>query len=290
MSKLNRYGIQALILSFLCISRVYAFDLYHFIDWRDYTNSQGKKVTTQSKSEFDDFLKSQNIKRFNLFYMSSLITNHQVDPKKIKKAVEIANQTPSVPVCFDIETGTESHVETTLPLLLDALKMYRDFGGIAPIGVYGVLPEITPNTYLSETQKDYFRHMNDKYEELANHVDYLFPTLYFYSLDDMKVWDAKAEFSIAEAKRFAKNREIKILPFLSTSTWVFPGHNTFKIKPLSEVDMLHSLKYLKNLGADGVMLWEGPLKTQNNPVIFDVNKKSFKAIVKFAKQYGGGAN
>lgn len=285
MPKFTIYIFKVLVLSFILISNLYAFDIYQFIDWDRYVDEKGKNVQTKSKTEFDSFLQSQNIKKINLFYMSSIISNHQVDPEKIKRAVELANQSPDVPVCFDIETGTESHVETTLPLLLKALTLYRDFGGVAPIGVYGVLPEITPNTYLSDKQKDYFRHMNDQYEELADHVDYLFPTLYFYSLKDMSVWNAKAQFNIAEAKRFVKNRNIKIVPFLSTSTWIFPEPNVFQTTPISEANMLQSLKYLKNLNVDGIVLWEGPTKTQNKPMVFDVNKNSFKAIVKFAKQH-----
>ncbi|KYQ82948.1 hypothetical protein AWW72_16320 [Acinetobacter sp. NRRL B-65365] len=278
---------KALILGLLLSTQANAFDIYQFMRWSNYTTNDNKHIQTKNEDEFNKFMKNKNIKRIRVATMGMILSKEKPDPKKIKLIAEQSKLDPDMPICFDIETSFQYEPEKNLPVILESLRLYKEFGGVAPVGVYAVLPQLTPNAYLSPEKKAEFRKINDQYAEIANHVDILFPTLYFYKLKDMTIWDSKAEFNMQEAKRFAKERNLKIMPFLSTSNWRFSDNHTVYIKPLNEKDMTHSLNYLKELGADGVVFWEDARAKQDgseNPAIFDVHKDAFKAIVNFSQK------
>ncbi|MDS7929218.1 hypothetical protein RMB13_06965 [Acinetobacter sp. V102_4] len=270
---------------FLFSSVAHAFDVYQFINWRYYKTDSGKVVYTKDNTEFQNYLKTYNIKKMDVKYGPELLTNGQADPRKIKLIAEKSKQNPSMPICFDIEIGNAHKPETNLPVILDALKLYKKYGGAAPVGVYGVLPQRTPNSMLSSNWKNKYSTLNDQYSEIAKNVDFLSPTLYFYNLKDMNVWKAKAQFNMIEAQRYAKRYNLKIIPFISLSTWNV-SKGKYKIDPLSETNMNQTINYLKGLGADGVVVWESGTSIQdsdNKAAIFDVNKAAFRSVVKAAQ-------
>ncbi|SSO97897.1 Hyaluronidase [Acinetobacter baumannii] len=280
-------SIKALLFGLFISAQANAFEVYQFMRWSNYTTSDHKHVQTKNEDEFNKYLKSKNIKRIRVATMGMILSREKPDPKKIKLIAEQSKLNPDMPICFDIETSFQYEPEKNLPVILESLRLYKEFGGVAPVGVYAVLPQLTPNAYLSPEQKAKYSRINDQYAEIANHVDILFPTLYYYKLNDMTIWDSKAAFNMQEAKRFAKKRNLKIMPFLSTSNWRFSDNHTIFIKPLSEKDMAHSLNYLKELGADGVVFWEDAKAKQdgsNKPAIFDIHNGAFKAIVNFSQK------
>lgn len=231
---------------------------------------------------YDDILTSIGMKKMNVIYAVHLLTNNKADPEKIKKIAEATKINPNIPVCFDIEIGVANKPETNLPVILDALNMYHKFGGKAPIGVYGVLPQRTPNKKMTENQKTDFVALNKQYKAIAGKVDFLAPTLYFYSLKDMDIWKNKAQFNMQEAKKYARQYDLKIYPFVSLSNWDIQNQRFF-ITPMTEQSMTTALSFLKSQGANGVVLWESGSSrhaSDKMPAVFDMNRDSFKSVVK----------
>ncbi|HEM6663629.1 TPA: hypothetical protein U2J16_002127 [Acinetobacter baumannii] len=263
-----------------------AFDVYQFINWRFYKNDKGEVIRTKDTEEFQQYLATLKIKKMNVIYPQKILTNNKADPKKIKIIAEASKKNPNIPICFDIEIGEASKPETNLPVILNALKLYKKYGGVAPIGVYGVLPQKSPNKILNKSGKIQISSLNNQYEEIAQNVDFLAPTLYFYDLKDINIWNDKAKFNMSEAKRYAKKYNIKIIPFISLSTWE-SVNGRFKITPLTEYDMSIVIQNLKLLGANGVVIWESGAAVQDDnrkSAIFDINHSSYKAIVNIANR------
>ncbi|EKU60136.1 hypothetical protein ACINWC323_A0083 [Acinetobacter sp. WC-323] len=263
-----------------------AFDVYQFINWRFYKNDKGEVIRTKDTEEFQQYLATLKIKKMNVIYPQKILTNNKADPKKIKIIAEDSRKNPNIPICFDIEIGEASKPETNLPVILDALKLYKKYGGVAPIGVYGVLPQKSPNKILNKSGKIQISSLNNKYEEIAENVDFLAPTLYFYDLKDINIWNDKAKFNMSEAKRYSKKYNIKIIPFVSLSTWE-NVNGRFKITPLTEHEMSIVIQNLKLLGANGVVIWESGAAVQDDnrkSAIFDINHSSYKAIVNIANR------
>lgn len=267
-------------------SQAMAFDVYQFINWRFYKNDKGEVIRTKDTEEFQQYLATLKIKKMNVIYPQKILTNNKADPKKIKIIAEASKKNPNIPICFDIEIGEASKPETNLPVILNALKLYKKYGGVAPIGVYGVLPQKSPNKILNKSGKIQISSLNNQYEEIAQNVDFLAPTLYFYDLKDINIWNDKAKFNMSEAKRYAKKYNIKIIPFISLSTWE-SVNGRFKITPLTEYDMSIVIQNLKLLGANGVVIWESGAAVQDDnrkSAIFDINHSSYKAIVNIANR------
>ncbi|ENX08267.1 hypothetical protein [Acinetobacter courvalinii] len=267
-------------------SQAMAFDVYQFINWRFYKNDKGEVIRTKDTEEFQQYLATLKIKKMNVIYPQKILTNNKADPKKIKIIAEDSRKNPNIPICFDIEIGEASKPETNLPVILDALKLYKKYGGVAPIGVYGVLPQKSPNKILNKSGKIQISSLNNKYEEIAQNVDFLAPTLYFYDLKDINIWNDKAKFNMSEAKRYSKKYNIKIIPFVSLSTWE-NVNGRFKINPLTEHEMSIVIQNLKLLGANGVVIWESGAAVQDDnrkSAIFDINHSSYKAIVNIANR------
>lgn len=275
--------LKKIIFSLLCITTTssYSFEVYQFLNWHYLKTPTGEMKYSKEMSGYDDMLASIGMKKMDVIYAERLLTNGKADPDKIKKIVENTKTDPNTPICFDIEIGVASKPETNLPVILDALNIYHKLGGQAPIGVYGVLPQRTPNRMISKAQKNAFSTLNIKYAEIAKNVDFLAPTLYFYSLQDMSVWENKAQFNIQEAKKYARQYNLKIYPFLSMSNWDIQNKK-FLITPLKEQDMTTALNFLQSQGADGVIIWESTLsvnQSDKKPAVFDMNRDSFKSVV-----------
>lgn len=275
---------KKIIFSLLCIttSSSYSFEVYQFLNWHYLKTPTGEMKYSREVAGYDDILTSIGLKKMNVIYATNLLTDNKADPEKIKKIAEATKKDPNTPICFDIEIGIASQPETNLPVIIDALNMYHKFGGKAPIGVYGVLPQRTPNKKMLENQKTNFTSLNKKYKTIAEKVDFLAPTLYFYSLKDMDIWKDKAQFNMQEAKKYADQYDLKIYPFISLSNWDIQNKKIF-ITPLTEENMTTALSFLKSQGANGVVLWESGSSrhaSDKMPAVFDMNRDSFKSVVK----------
>lgn len=270
--------------TFLFTTQTYAFNIYQSIPWKNYADIKGNIFYNQTQVQFNQFLANQNIKPITVVYMSSLLTNYKADPEKLKKVANLSKTSPTTPICLDIEFNPKDNHGSTVPVILDALRMYKQLGGVAPIGVYGELPHTHSNSYPTVITKIYYTSLNNQSAEIANHVDFLFPSLYYKTLKDVNIWDARSKFTLDEAKRFAKKRNLKIIPFISASRWLSYGNKKVKYQPLSASEMKHTLFFLKNQGMDGAVLWDEPnaFDNQNQPAIFDITKEPYKTIVNFA--------
>lgn len=276
--------LKKIIFSLLCITTTstYSFEVYQFLNWHYLKTPTGEMKYSKEVAGYDDILASIGMKKMNVIYPIYLLTDNKADPEKVKKIAEATKIDPDTPVCFDIEIGVANQPETNLPVILDALNMYHKFGGKAPIGVYGVLPQRTPNTKMSENQKADFVALNTQYKAIAEKVDFLAPTLYFYSLKDMDIWKNKAQFNMQEAKKYARQYDLKIYPFVSLSNWDIQNKRVF-ITPMTEQSMTTALSFLKSQDANGIVLWESGSSrhaSDKMPAVFDMNRDSFKSVVK----------
>ncbi|WP_123774221.1 hypothetical protein [Acinetobacter sp. BIGb0102] len=275
--------LKTTLFSLICIisPSSYSFEIYQFLNWHYLKMPDGEVKYSKKVIDYDKNLSSIGMKKMNVIYSVQILTDNRPDYKKIKKIVEATKIDPYTPICFDIEIGVANKPETNLPVILGALNIYHKIGGKAPIGVYGVLPQRTPNKIISKKQRNDFILLNKKYEEIAKNVDFISPTLYFYSLQNMDIWKNKAQFNMQEAKKYANQYNLKIYPFISLSNWEIRNKKFF-VTPISESNMDMALAFLESQGANGVVLWESGSSRQANdemPAVFDMNKDSFKSVV-----------
>lgn len=285
---LRKFFLTLIVFS-LGISNVNAFEIYQYLRWNYIKGKDGVIKFSESPLTETNIFESYGLKKMNVIYPIYIITDGEVDPLKIKKIVVDSKINPNMPICFDIEMGNGKNADDDLLILIDALKMYRSLGGKAPIGIYASLPQRIIKNYrgLNEREKAEYLELNKQYEPLAKYVDFLSPTLYFYSKNNSLNWASQVNLNMSEARKYANKYKLKIYPFISLSTWDVIDKK-FYITPVSEVYMTNVLLSLKRQGADGVVLWEGGASkssTDKQPAIFDTNKDSFKAVIDFAKKY-----
>ncbi len=284
-----RKKICTLILSCLTISSANAFEIYQYLRWHHIKEKNGVTQYSEQPITNIDFFESKGLKNMNVIYPVYILTDGKADRSKIKKIVEDAKLEPTKPICFDIEMGNGKNADDDLHVIIEALKIYRELGGKAPIGVYAVLPQRIVQTIkpLNEEQKEEYFQLNKQYESLAKYVDFLSPTLYFYSKRNKQNWATQAALSMEEARKYAHKYDLKIYPFISLSTWDAIDKKSY-ITPVSEEYMTNALLILKSQGADGVVVWESAAaRTAKDKqfAIFETNKDSYKAVIDFAKKY-----
>ncbi|ETQ98103.1 hypothetical protein P673_1421 [Acinetobacter baumannii UH6507] len=284
-----RKGFFIFLLSSMAISNANAFEIYQYLRWHHIKEADGNIKYSEPPITNIGFFESKGLKKMNVVYSSYILTDGKADPSKIKKIVENSKLEPNVPICFDIEMGNGKNADDDLPVIIEALKIYKEFNGKAPIGVYAVLPQriVQINKPLNEQQKNQYVKLNKQYESLARYVDFLSPTLYFYSKKNTRNWNTQAALTMAEARKYADKYDLKIYPFVSLSTWDAIGGKSY-ITPVSEIYMTNALLTLKKQGADGVVLWESAAAKSAKDkqfAIFDTNKDSFKAVINFSKKY-----
>lgn len=282
-------SICILALSSIFFSSANAFEIYQYLGWRDIKGVDGVAKTSKESIINIGFFETINIKKMDVIYATFLLTDNKADPQKIKKIAERSKLNPTTPICFDIEIGNGKNADD-LPVILDTIRLYREFGGKAPIGVYAVLPQriVQNNKPLTGVQKKQYIQLNQQYEKLAQQVDFLAPTLYFYSKKNKDNWKSQVALNMAEARKYANKYDLKIYPFIALGVLDKVENNVSYFTPVSEQYMTDALLSLKKQGADGVILWEsGATRTtsDNKPAVFDVTKDSFKAVKEFAEKY-----
>ena len=268
-----------------CTLQAQDFVIYGFIPWRYY-------------KENNEIIKARNInqqlyhngmKPIKVLYHSQLLTSdNRADTGKIKQVALDSQKEPDIPISFDIELGHRYKPETKLPLLMESLSLYHKFNGKAAVGVYSVLPQnpVGGQRLLGEKGKA-LQHklieLNKQYQVLATQVDILSPVLYNYEGHDFELWKRAAKFLMDQAKIYAKNKKIipYIAPYVTDSTYVSP--NKYVVQLLSYEEMMQRLTYLKQQGANGVIIWSGSSRTDKNnqPLVFDVSQGWAKAVKEF---------
>ncbi|HAV4219326.1 hypothetical protein KTH87_13610 [Acinetobacter baumannii] len=264
----------------------YSFEIYQYIFWKDYIDQHGKHHS--NSNNFQVFLKENHLKPIEVIYQYRFLTNNKPDKEKIKKIVAISKLNPTIPISFDIEVGNKFKPETVLPVVNETLDLYHQYGGAAPVGIFGVLPQnLFGSEDLNPKTKQLYKELNKQYEGVAQKVNFLSPVVYNLWFRDYNEWVQRTDFHIEEAKKYAKKYNLKVIPYFSSSYLDRDYFNNNIIYPLAEKEIQQRLNYIHSKNVDGVIIWDssiGFLKNGNRP-IFNVNKGGAKAIIKFSKSY-----
>lgn len=270
----------AITSSLLTISNVYAFDIYGFIPWKTHITTNGSVVSNFSLTK--QYITQQGLKPIKVVYHKYFLTNDQPDPEKIRKIAEDSKLSPHIPISFDIEIGNRFAPKTVLPIVEETLRLYHHYGGAAPVGVYALLPQNTYGGKLDNRKTVLYTDLNKKYESIAKQVDFLSPVFYNYNQKNIDLWKKSVDFNMAESKKYAKKYNLKIIPYI-TSTYA-ERKEKYYVEQMTGKEMQQRLSYLKNMGADGVIIWEssqGFERSSNGKPAIDFSKGWAKVVKDF---------
>lgn len=264
----------------LALPNVYSFDIYGFIPWKTHITTNGSVVSDFGLTK--QYITQQGFKPIKVVYHKYFLTNDQPDPEKIKKIAEDSKFSPATPISFDIEIGNRFAPKTVLPIVKETLRLYHQYGGAAPVGVYALLPQNTYGGKLDSGKTVLYTDLNKKYESIAKQVDFLSPVFYNYDQKNIDLWKKSVDFSMAESKKYAKKYNLKIIPYI-TSTYA-EKKDKYYVEQMSEKEMQQRLTYLKNAGANGVIIWEsseGFERSTNGKPAIDFSKGWAKVVKDF---------
>lgn len=277
---LSLRGILLLSSSLLVIQQIHAFEVYGFIPWKTHVTKEGKTISDAEETK--KYIYQQGFKPVKVVYHKYFLTDDKPDAEKIKKIAEESQNAPNIPISFDIEIGDRYKPETVLPVVQETLRLYREYKGAAPVGVYALLPNDTYNHKLVGKNYQMYLDLNQKYASIAKQVDFLSPVFYNYQKKDIEAWKKTVDFNMVEAKKYAKKYNLKIIPYI-TSTY-HDRKDKFYVEQMTYEEMKQRLTYLKKVGADGVILWESSegyeISSKGKPVI-DFTKGWSKAVYQF---------
>lgn len=284
--------ILTLILALVSIPvTTHSTDIYQFIVWNQYTDHQQQQHT--GSKEFQKFLNDNGLKPIKVIYHHNFLTKGKPDPEKIKKIANFSKKNPNIPISFDIEVGNKFKPQTILPIVNQTLDLYHEFGGIAPVGIYGTLPQHVSNREpFNKTQKKKHSALNTQYESIATKVDFLSPVIYNFWLKDFSEWKKRTSYNLSEGRKYAQKYNLKLIPYFSSSylSRDFPANKV--ITPLSEQEMKQRLEYIQSQNVDGIIIWDtsiGMLENGEKPT-FDINKGFGKALFDFQAMKNNDAN
>lgn len=264
----------------------YAFTLYGFIPWKLEQDQQIISDPTVVKT----ILAEKGIKTIDVVYHNRMLSQGYVDHEKIKAIALNSQRHPEIPISFDYEIGTPSKPASVLPSLMAILDLYHAYGGQAPVGVYSLFPL---NSYggknLSEQRQKQLIELNKQYEIIAKKIDFISPVFYFYDNQDLEAWKKSVDFNLTQSLAIAKKYHLKIYPYITNSfriSDIDPQTGTWVTQALSKKQMYSVLTYLKQKGADGVIIWTGSrVKDQQGQIpIIRFDDPWFQGLQKFIQQ------
>lgn len=276
MKSLKKILLISISLTFTTLT--YAFDIYGFIPW---SYSDGKNVIS-NQTLVNKELEKNGIQRIDVVYHNRMLTNGLVDNEKIKKIAQ--DSQPNIPISFDLEIGNRNKPETILPTLLSIIDLYHSYGGKAPIGVYATLPQNTfGGSKLTATREVQLTNINKQFEVIAKKIDFLSPVFYFYDGENFEDWKKSVDFNMNQSQIYAKKYNLKIYPYITNSFKDgAKDQNTggWKIKLLNQDQMSNTICYLKNSGADGVIIWTSSQVVDQNGIkpIIEFSQPWFKGV------------
>jgi hypothetical protein len=263
-----------------------SFTVYEFIPYKDHV--QGAELSRVPA--LDQYLEGLGIHRVKVVYLERFMTDGKPDEKKIEAIAKSAKDSPKAPVSFDTEFGDRFHPETVIPQVLEILSIYHRYNTVTPAGVYATAPQ---NTYAWKPDIDRFTALSERYEPVAQQVDFLSPVLYNYEGPDTEAWKRAAVYNMAAARRY--NTGKPIIPYLSPIIRMQDsGKNDESqhgaVRMLTEQEMVIRLQTLYDLGADGCIVWasSGDRTLDGNLPVFDRNSGWGKALSDFAASHSGG--
>lgn len=278
--------ILTLILALVSIPvTTHSTDIYQFIIWNQYID-QNNKLYNNTKG-FQKFLSENGLKQIRVIYHNRFLTKGKPDPEKIKKIADLSKRDPLIPISFDIEIGNKFKPQTILPTVNQVLDLYHQYGGAAPVGIYGILPQnVFGLEKMNKNTERQYTQLNQQYESIATKVDFISPVIYNIWFSDFNEWKQRTDYHLLEAKKYATKYNLKIIPYFSSSYLDKNFSKNRIIKPLSEQEMKQRLTYIKSKNVDGIIIWDtsvGILENGEKPV-FDANQGFGKAIIEFIKE------
>ncbi len=257
----------------------YAFSIYGFIPYESIVQ-HGKPVKVKSRNEWFEAL---GVKPIDVVYERRMITvlKDNIGEKKFSlnrdmmKEVALGHgRNTKTIVSLDIESW-DRFDEKTPTRLIEAIQAFREVNKDTQLGLYATVPQ---NTYSWKSSKrKQYDLLNSKYASVAEAVDYFSPSLYNYSKDDYATWLAGAAYNLAASKKYSKDK--KVIPYITPEIWE-DGYTRW----LSYDEMKKRLQALKDLGADGCIVWASSQSrsiTGEKPVL-DPGFGWLKAVVEFA--------
>jgi hypothetical protein len=167
------------------------------------------------------------------------------------------------------------------------LGIYHRYNSVTPAGVYATAPQ---NTYAWKPDISHFDALNEKYQSIAQQVDFLSPVLYNYAGADLETWQRAAVYNMAAAKKYETGKPIypyisPVIHLQATSKDDKGQHGS--IRTLTEAEMLVRLQTLYQLGADGCIVWasSGDRTEDGQAPVFDRNSGWGKALADFAAKH-----
>lgn len=277
--------ILSILIYILLIHKVSAYDIYNSVSWEQHINESNNLISNYQSTR--TFINSQGLQHIRLYYHDSFLTKGKVDPVKIKKIVDLSKQNPELLISFDIEIGHNPYPETVLPTVINILDLYHQFGGKAPVGVYGLLPQNSYGGKYAISSQETLSTLNRQYEIIAKKVNFLSPIFYNYDTD-YELWKQSVNFGMKEALKYSKKYNLKIIPYFSISYFIKDNEGKISyIQPLNDTETYKRLNYLRLKKIDGLIIWDSNRFRTKNGVkpIVDKNQGWLKGVRKFIFEY-----
>lgn len=228
----------------------YAFEVYGFIPY-DHMIQHGELVEGRPSSEWFETL---GIHPIDVVYERRMIKvlvdkmgkkSFVLNPDMMKDVGLGKGRKNTTIVSLDLESWDRFDAKTPTRLI-ETIQAFRKVNKDTPLGLYATVPQ---NTYSWQAdKKDQYDQLNSKYASVADAVDYFSPSLYNYSKDDYAAWFDGAKYNIEAAKKYSKVK--KVIPYITPEIWE-DGYTRW----LSYDEMKKRLQALKQLGADGCIVW-----------------------------------
>jgi hypothetical protein len=276
------------------------FQVCSFLKFRSYRDSAGTVHTSKDYLP-DDWFEALGMSPINVVYASRFLDGTgPAATLNAEKLQQIARAAPShSKVSLDAEEWDTARLHPQAPTangksivqnLTEVVQTFKAANSSVPVGLYSEVPQ---NTYgFTKTTKDVHDRLNPQYVRVAAAVDYYSPSLYNYNFDGTSAgdrqWAQAAEYAI-EACRFLDklNRTSKpILPYIMP---VWTDSNK-EIQYLTDAQLTFRLETLKQLGADGCILWLSSMTKEpggTEPLVLDPNEGWLRTAVAFAKRNRG---
>ncbi|HEX8521015.1 MAG TPA: carbohydrate-binding protein [Tepidisphaeraceae bacterium] len=152
---------------------------------------------------------------------------------------------------WDIRSTSTSTSDATIATFNQILKWVHQAEPELKVGIYGEVPVAAPAALQDPSALSAWRNANDYVLTRLKGLDYLMPSLYTMSYDNMKTWESRSEATLKEAERFG----LPVVPFI-----MMQYENTGQWMPndIWQMELAVTRKF-----ADGAILWTGDSSSWN---------------------------
>lgn len=258
----NRYKGQSVIKETTSADN-HPFTIYQYIPFHSFVK-EGQIMTFEaSKITKNEWFDKLGIHTTYVVYHS--LDNSVLEQTSLKAAALSI-------ISLDLEDWSFSDPKTP-QRIANVLKIMHQYHPTVPVGVYGAAPV---NTFgWGENREQKYNKLNPRYQLVADAVDIISPVLYSYQ-PNMKDWDSTARYDMYWAHRY--NTKKPIIPYLSIDVKTVDGGT----RELTYDEMMHELKFLKALKANGCIVWA----SSHSAIPLDQNRTGWlRAMIDFARDF-----